>query len=425
MFHHHGRKAKPTHTKSLHDLIAYASSETLLAESRRPALMQNIAKSSAMPSSRFDSLCLKLIQNLIHHCQRLPETANGYYALPGGLLDHALNRTEAAVHLFRHSLAQGPDDDLSEEQHLWLYALLSASILQGIGKLQLDYKVEQYDMNGHRLTRWNPLTAKLTSVGKHYHYEFMQGSDDDLRRRINLLLALQLMPESGFAWIAGNPVVLAEWLALLHEDPNAAGVLGAILERADGIAIQRDLNEFLVRHNASGGARPTRINTFIDTTPENHVEKDRALGAEFIKWLNNMIKKGEFHINKAPLMLIQAGIVMSREAYQLFMRDHPEVRHWQAVEKGLFSWGLHRREAGDHGLAGSIILDKYAAVLPEEVQLYNAVTDKNTTVSAIELVRQQQTPENPQPMQHLSRSGEWQAIDTTMLELQSGFTRRE
>ncbi len=425
MFHHQGRKTKPIHIKSLRDLIALVTPVTLLAEGRRHGLLQNITQSCAMPSTRFNDLCLKLVHNFIHHCQRLPETANSYYALPGGLLDHALNRTEAALHLFRHSLVHDHDDDLSEEQHLWLYALFSASILQGIGKLQLDYKIDQFGANGQLLTRWNPLCDKLSAVGTYYHYEFLQGSEDDLRRRLNLLLARQLMPESGFAWIAGDPTVLAVWLALLHEDPNAAGILGAILERADGIAIQRDLNEFLIRHNGTGGARPSKMNTFIDATPEANPEKDRLLGAEFIKWLTQEIQKGEFHINKAPLMLIPAGIVMSREAYQLFMRNHPEVRHWQAIQKGLLSWGLHRHDAGEHATPGTLILDKYAVVLPDEVHVHNPATGKDITVSAVNLVYTQQTPGNTTPMQHLSRSGKWVAIEASATTLRSGFLRRE
>ena len=417
MFQHHEKKPKPPHSRALHDLIALATPAIILAEGRRPLLLQNITESSGMESSRFNNLCLKLVHNFINHCQRLPETANCYYALPGGLLDHALNRTEAALSLFRHSLAQGSEEGLSEEQQLWLYALFSASMLQGIGKLQLDYRVEQFDVNGQLLKQWSPLLDTLSSVGKYYHYEFLQGSEDELRCRLNVLLAYQLMPESGFAWIAGNSKVLAAWLALLHDDPNAAGMLGAILERADGIAIQRDVHEFLIRHTGMGGAKPGRVSTFIDGSSETNFEKDRLLGAEFIKWLIQSLKDGQFSINKVPLLLIQSGIVMSPEAYQLFMRNHPDVRHWQAVQKGLLAWGLHRHDAGH------IVLDKYAAVLPNDVQLHNPKTGKDATIAAIELVHRQQMPELSEPMQHLSLSGEWQAVETVMTEtLQSGHS---
>lgn len=394
MFHHHEKKTKTTHIQSTHHLISIATPVVLLAEARRPALLQNIMNACAMDSARFNNLCMKLLHDFVHHCQRLPETANHYYALPGGLLDHALNRTEAALHLFRQTLVQGSEEALSEEQQLWLYALFSAAILQDIGKLQLDYQIEQLDIHGQLLKQWNPLLTPLSSVGKYYHYEFLPGSEDDLRHRLTVLLAYQLMPESGFAWIASEPNVLATWLALLHGDANAAGVLGAILERADGIAIQRDVHEFLLKHARASGARQGRISTFIDAGSEAAAEKEHLLGAEFIKWLAQEINKGRLVINKAPLMLIQAGLVMSPETYQLFMRDHPEIKHWQAVQKGLLSWGLHRHHADNPAALNQIVLAKYAVVLPEKMQLHQ-----------------------------LSLSGEWQKHDT--VEPQSGYSHHD
>ena len=57
---------------------------------------------SGLEESRYESLCAILIENLVHYCQSLPETTNSYYSQPGGLVDHALNRTEAALSLFRN-----------------------------------------------------------------------------------------------------------------------------------------------------------------------------------------------------------------------------------------------------------------------------------------------------------------------------------
>ena len=31
--------------------------------------------------------------------------------------------------------------------------------------------------------------------------------------------------------------------------------------------------------------------------------------------------------------------------FQLFMREHPEYKNWQAVQNGFLSLGLHRRAA--------------------------------------------------------------------------------
>ncbi len=433
LFHHHGKKARPTLSRPLQDLTPVAIPKALLAESKRLKLLQNITESCALDSPRFDSLCMKLLHNFTNQCQSLPETANSYYALPGGLLDHALNRTEAALHLLCQQMVPGHDAELSEEQKLWLYALFSAAILQGIGKLQLDYRIELFDVNGLFSRLWNPLLEGLASNARYYHYEFTQGSEDDLRCRLNLLLAYQLMPESGFSWIAGNPQVLAVWLALLNEDPNAAGMLGLILERADAIAIQRDLNAFLIRHTASGGGRANRISTFIDA-PESSIGKEHVLGAEFIKWLTQQLEKGRFSINKLPIMMLPAGLHMTIETYKFFMREHPDTRlkTWQAVHNGLISLGLHHREANNHTAnpndktsQNGIILNKFAVVLPDKMQLHDPATGKETTVTAIEMMRIQKSLNNREPLHHLTQSGEWQAVEANTPELQSGYSRRE
>ena len=422
MFHHHEKTTKPARIKPCHDLIAITPPAILLSEGRRPALLNNIIESTALDAARFNSLCLTLLHHFGNHCQRLPETAHSYYALPGGLLDHALNRTEAALQLFRQYLVLGHESEPSEEQKRWIYALYSASILQGIGKLQLDYRVNLYDKIGHLLKQWNPLLDHLTTHASYYDYEFIAGSEDDLRHRLNLVLACQLMPEAGFAWIAEDPDVLAAWLALLNEDMSAAGILAAILERADAIAIQRDLNELLAKHVATGGSRPAKLTTFIDTAPESIIEKDRILGAEFLKWLTQALEKGQFPFNKAPLLMMPAGLIMGPEIFKLFMRDHPEVRLWQAVQKGLLSLGLHRREQMGEN---KIVLEKYAIALPDQVQLHHPTTGKTTTVSAIELIHRQQAPGHPEAMNHLSLSGKWQTMEANTSKLQSGLFHRE
>ena len=420
MFHYQGKKTRSTHTRSLQDLTAIVSAKTLLADPKRVDLIEKIMDSSALESARFDSLCLKLLHHFADQCQRLPATANRHYSLPGGLLDHALHRTEAALHLLRQQMVI-TDSVLSQEQTLWLYALFSAAILQGIGTLQLDYCVEMFDINGQFSTQWNPLLETLASQAKYYHFEFTKGGEEDVRSRLNLVLACQLMPKSGFAWIASNPEVLAVWLALLNDDTNAAGMLGLLLERADAIAIHRDLNRFLVGHTAGGGGRAARIGTFIDSTPESSVEKEQALGAEFLKWLHQELKNGRFCINKVPLLLLPAGLLMSPETYQLFMRAHLGVKNWQAVHKGLMALGLQQSSQDKN----AVLLKKVAIALPEHVSLFDKATGKEKTVSALEVMRLQQSPDRPEPLQQLTSSGRWEVENLNRPGMQSSFIRGE
>lgn len=427
MFHRTGRKAKLPNAKPLKDLTAVVPPAQLLGEGRRQELIKNINEHCFFDPSRFENLCLSLINNLANHCQSIPETSNSYFAMAGGLIDHALNRTEAALSLFRQYVVVDEKGDLTEEQKLWLYALFSAGILQGIGKLQMDYRIEVFDDNGQLIKECNPLLESLASVGSYYLFEFLQEGEDDLRRRLNLLMARLLMPASGFTWIASNPQVLAVWLALLNEDARGAGTLGAILIRANALAIARYFNESMSKGLGGRGGRLGRMSTFVDSTPESIIEKERLMGIEFIKWMTTKLESGQIMINKAPLLSVPGGLIMSVEMFKWFVREHPEYKNWQAAQHAFLTLGLHGlgtdggvisryEQAHNQQMISGIVFADYAVALPNEMQIHNLNTGKVSTISATEFIHMAQfnnqfnrveQGNNPGPLTHLHPSGQW------------------
>ncbi len=432
LFHRSGKKEKAPFTKPLKDLTAIASPQQLLSNPKRQALVNQIKASSGLEDSRFEGMCLSLIHHLIHHCQSLPETSNSYYSLPVGLLDHALNRTDAALSLFRDYILQDNGADLSEEQRLWIYALFSAGLLQGIGKLQIDYHVDLFDGNGQFLKSWSPLLESMASVGGYYCFEFQTEGSVEFRRRLNLLLARLLMPESGFNWIVSNPSVLAIWLALLNEDPRDAGTLGAILIRADAIAIQRYFTEYLIIGQPGGHhTRPKRLATFVDTAPS--AEKEQLMGIDFIKWINLQLASGNIIINQSTvLMLVSGGLLLMPELFKLFLREHPEYKNWQAVQKGFLSLKMHalgtdgsalsRVEAAHtHEILSGNLLVNYAVALPETMKIQNISTGVVSTISAVELIHGQGSA--PTALMNLSARGQWLPPETKGPVPQSGNIR--
>ena len=443
LFHRHGKKNKSPFAKPLQDLTAIVAPAQLLAEGKRPALIKNMREASALDASRFDSVCLSLINNVINHVQRMPETSNSYYSQPGGLLDHALNRTEAALSIFRQFVVQDEGVELSEEQKLWLYALFSAGMLQGIGKLQLDYHVDLFDLNGQLLKPWSPLLENMASIGAYYHFERLPEGEHDLRCRLNILLARLLMPASGFAWIISNPQVLATWLALLSEDARGAGTLGAILIRADAIAIQRYLNEIMAKGIGQRSGRPNRMNTFVDNVPESVADKERMLGIEFLKWLTEQLKSGDIKINEGSLLMVPGALLLTVETFKKFVANHPEFAAWQAVQNAFLSLGLHRvgmdgavlsrfEQVHTQQMHKGIVLADFAVILPAKVQLHHVHTGVVSTVSATELVHLALNNHdfNPQKnhthlssLNSLSVSGEWQAVEKNNKSLTAGKTR--
>ncbi len=439
LFHRPGKKSTPLQTKPLKDLTAIVAPTQLLAETKRHDLLQKIRDCSSFESNRFDQLALTLIHNFINHVQCIPETAHSYYAMPGGLLDHALNRTEAALDLFRNYVIQ-EGSELSEEQLLWMYVLFSAGMLQGIGKLQIDYKVELFDTNGQYIKQWNPLLESLVSAGGYYQFEFQPEQEEDFRRRLNLLMARLIMPHQGFVWIASNAQALAVWLALLNEDWQSAGTLGAILVRADAIAIQRFFNEFMHRAAVSKG-RLNRMTTFVDTGgPDSAIDKERQVGMEFVQWLTQSLEKGQIMINKAPLFMVPGGLLMSVEIFKWFVREHPEYKSWQAIQNAFVAMGITSVSAGGNVISryeqtntqqmlSGIVVSNYAMVLPAVVQVQNTNTGKVNSMSAIDVMNQTQALSstmrkqgavNASPLQHLTTNGQWRPMDSPDPQLQPG-----
>ena len=429
LFHRQRKSSSSAKSKALKDLVRHTTVLQFLADDKRQALLQKMKELSGLEAARYESLCVVLIDNLVNYCQSLPETSNSYYSQPGGLVDHALNRTEAALSLFKEFMVLEPSELLSEEQKLWQYALYSAAILQGIGKLFVDFNVNLFDSNGQLLKQWNPLLENLTNTGSYYDYEFQKESDVEFRRRLNLLLARAMMPASGFAWIASNPQILAVWLALLNEDQRSAGTLGAILIRADSLALQRYILEFMNKGVGSRSGR-YRAGTFSGGVPENVAEKEQAMGVEFIQWMIKALGEGLIMINKAPLLMVPGGMLMCQEMFQLFVREHPEYKNWVAVQNGFLSLGLHHRNADGSSISrfeqinnqqmySGVVFSEYAVALPESVQVQMA-TGKVESMSATELVNRAQFPSQftqqqnvlaITSLQKLSTSGQWQNIE--------------
>lgn len=439
MFHHHRKSSTSGTSKALKDLVRHIPAAQFLAEDKRLVLLQKMEELSGLEDSRYESICAVLVENLVNYCQSLPETSNSYYSHAGGLVDHALNRTEAALSLFKEFMVLDEAGILSEEQKLWQYALYSAAILQGIGKLFVDFRIDLYDMNGQVLTEWNPLLGSLIHTGTYYDYEFQKESDIEFRRRLNLLLARALMPSSGFDWIASNPQILAVWLALLNEDPRSAGTLGAILIRADSLALQRYLLEFTNKSSGNRAGR-YRAGTFSGGVPESVLQKEQIVGVEFIQWLNLALAEGRILVNKAPLLMVPGGMLMCQEIFQLFVREHPEYKNWLAVQTGFLSLGLHHRNADGSNLNrfehihnqkmySGVVFSEYAVAIPDSVKVMQVNTGKVETMSATELVNRAQFPSNftqqhntiaVTPLQQLSTAGQWQHVEVEASSLAPG-----
>lgn len=420
MFTRDTKKSKDVAFKSLKDLIHVESLELLLKNEKRQKLLSSIKNTIGLNESSFNNLALPLVHSLIKYCQSLPETSK-YYAHLGGLVDYALNRAEASLHLVRHILVLDEDEKPTKEQEIWLYTLFSAAMLLGIGKLYTDYRVDMFDANGQYVKCWQPLLEDLSTVGDYYSFDLLRGDEIPFRNNITLLLARQIMPSAGFSWISSEPKVFAVWLALFQGDRDGAGVLSAILDRANDVIIQREISEYLAKHTNEGRAH--RLSTFIDTKPDSTMNIEKIISAEFITWLTQGLESGKILINKVPMLMevMPTGIVISPQLFDMFVQEHRKFKNKVAVQKAFLSWNEHlltdstkesiRLGKEEKQNDNSITIN--TSVLPDKVYIYNSKTDKIAKISSLDLIHNLQgySAHNAEDLKvtlnHLSQKGTW------------------
>lgn len=421
----------PSSIKPLNKLIASVSSENAVDQKRHHELLERIQDSFGIDNKAFHHMVIPLVHKVAKYCQKLPESSM-YYAQLGGLFDLALNRTEAAMALMRQILVLDKDEKPSEEQRLWQYCLFSAAMLQGLGKLYTDYVVDVYDRHGYFIKRWQPLLESIVTVGKFYEYELLRGDDIDLRNSITPIIARRIMPKTVFERIMSNKEVFATWLALLREDKDSVlGPLAAILERANAIAIQRDVNNYMLRHS-HGEGQGKRSMSFVDNTIDRP-DREKLIGAEFINWIKDGLEKGKIILNKEPLWveIREASVVLSSELLDVYMQEHKKLKNRVALQKAFFSWNLHLlTDAAKDSLSqkseNSLTkIEVSTAILPNNVLVYNAKTDKITKVSSLELINNidKYNRANPlmidNPISQLSTDGKWVAGDDNVAGLRN------
>ena len=408
MFERPRKKAKDN--AHLHGLTVITPAKQLILKNKRPDHIAVIAETCQFEPPRFKTLCESLFYQLLNYTQQLPETTNSYFSSPGGAFDHALSRTKAASELFQQFLLQEPEAMLSEIQQLWWYALFSASLLRGIGKLPLDYDLKLYNQHGHLIKSWEPLLEPLVNTAHAYQFDTVNTNrDESYRQRLNIILAQQLMPKEGFAWLTQNLDVFEVWLALLHEDPATSGSLGLILDRADAIAIQEDLINALpdIHHpkHAEGQGK-----LFIDLPNDSALDREQVMGAEFIKWMLANLEASQLTFNQHPLMNVAGGTLIGVETFKLFVRESPMFKNWQAVMRGVQSLGLHDTTPG--------VTDKQSVLLKGSVGLPNTVqyqASKNAGLTATHVI----DARHPGARKQLAANGQWR---TAQIEKTAAIT---
>ena len=195
------------------------SGGALVAESpdallkRHIPLLQNLSAFTQLDETRFNQIYMELFRNLAAWCQHLPASERHHHAHLGGLLEHGI---EVAVYSARIAgrflyIADG-EEQISQWQALYIFAMTSAGALHDIGKLLTD--VDVVVVKGSNMTPWLPHLGPM-APGTKYIYRYNDRRQHGVHEVASLPLIFQIMPRAALSWIWKKSIIRDEWLATI------------------------------------------------------------------------------------------------------------------------------------------------------------------------------------------------------------------
>lgn len=151
-----------------------------------------------------------------------------------------------------------------------------SALLHDIGKAAALQRVMLTDASGREQGCWDPYTGAMPDKA-FYRIEFLRDRSYPLHTRVAPLLAKFVVPDAGMTWLASDRHALSCWLAAISGDHENAGVLGQLVQAADGASTARNL-----------GAQ----------TPRMHAARSRPLHEKLLTSLRFLIGEGQLPLNR-------------------------------------------------------------------------------------------------------------------------------
>lgn len=246
----------PLHkARSTGDRLVVLDAASLLAI--HGMLLESMRSMVGVPDGHWEGLYQPLVESFAAWVQQLPASEAHHHAGPGGLLRHGLEVAHEALRLRRSALlpSGAPAEELARLQDVWTYACVTAALLHDIGKPMADLQVALFDAAGQAQGLWAPLTGPMP-LGFGYRVEFNRGRVYRRHGRIAPLLVRHVVPVEGLNWLASEPEVMDAWLAAIQGEYEEAGPLGALVAKADGLSVARDLSGGIGVRMPTARARP-------------------------------------------------------------------------------------------------------------------------------------------------------------------------
>lgn len=198
--------------------------------------------------------------------QLVPASESHHHAQPGGLLLHALETADIALHLRRAQvLPPGvAPEDIQRREHRWTFGVFLAALLHDVGKPLADMRVILAKRRGEGT--WSPLAGDMAACeGLRYRVTFdgavhamaglPGGRDYTAHQRLGVFLMQRLVPQPTLAWLAEDAELLAQLTAFLAGEDKTSALARIVIE-ADRESVRRNLLEGPRTRFASARAVP-------------------------------------------------------------------------------------------------------------------------------------------------------------------------
>ncbi len=320
-------------------------------------------------------------------------------------LDHHLRLAKTALKMREQFLLVGESlhPVASQEEALWHYVVFSSALLRKIGLIFTHYKVSICNEQGQHTANWNAFNGAMKDQGNYYKLQEISTQDVPYTENISLLLARQLMPAEGFAWIASNPQALMAWLGIV-EGEGSGGVSNRFVALSEQqlyelAAREALLEEFFHTEKLEDllHAHNLTEQEFLALLPPLHGLETNVLmpttqeGVAFYGWLNNGVHNGTVDTNQTSSFVqislgVQKQFLISASALAAFART-------ETAQHSQINWTtLYKRALPLLGLTTLTPTDRSLQIfLARSAQMDNAApTHAHKSIEALQAAQTQQ-----------------------------------
>ena len=239
-------------------------------------LLDSLAEKLGYADDVYNSLYKSTIFNLVKVVQCLPDIKYS-------------DKLWLQVSIERATFAVDHAIELRKEDSRFIFAVFTASLFLGLGRLVTNYQISLCDKDGVHEQNFSFLDHGFLADYSFFRSRPLVGLPIDIINPSTLMLAYKIIAKSGLAWILEEPKLYSQWIHALTNSGESAGELHNVCELAENILRRKKLKD-------------------LGLPVDVYFNNDLDLAEKFWLWLRQGVKEGAISINgNSSLLHVLAG----------------------------------------------------------------------------------------------------------------------